>query len=70
MSEQEIDVLRGAAHRAPAHGGLRRIPPYLTAGTVFYPSDIVAVRFVQHSLGRRPIVWAITAGREFAGLSG
>jgi hypothetical protein len=38
------------------------------AGTVFYPSDVVAARIIQQNLGRRPIVWAVTAGRQFAGL--
>jgi hypothetical protein len=39
------------------------------AQTVFYPNDIVALRIIQQNIGRRPIVWAITAGREFAGLT-
>jgi hypothetical protein len=39
------------------------------ARTVLYPSDIVALRIIQQNIGRRPIVWGITAGREFAGLS-
>ncbi len=46
-------------------GGFRHTYP---AGTVFYPSDIVAIRIVQHNVGRRPIVWSVTAGREYAGL--
>ncbi len=38
------------------------------AGTVFYTNDIVVVRVLQQNLGRRPIVWALTTGGEFAGL--
>jgi hypothetical protein len=41
----------------------------LAAGTVLYPSDILALSVIQQNLGRRPIVWAASAGRTFAGLS-
>ena len=41
----------------------------LTAGTFLYPSDILQLSVIQQSLGRRPIVWAATAGRSYAGLS-
>jgi hypothetical protein len=33
------------------------------------PNDILSLSVVQQNVGRRPIVWGITAGREFAGLS-
>jgi hypothetical protein len=39
------------------------------AGRVFYPGDIVAIRIIQQNLGRRPIVWSATAGREYVGLA-
>jgi hypothetical protein len=39
------------------------------AGRVFYPADIVAIRIIQQNLGRRPIVWSATAGREYVGLA-
>ena len=39
------------------------------ARTVLYPNDIVALRIIQQNIGRRAIVWGITAGREFSGLS-
>jgi hypothetical protein len=29
----------------------------------------VAIPIIQHNLGRRPIVWSVTAGRELAGLA-
>ena len=32
------------------------------------PNDILSLSVVQQNVGRRPIVWGITAGREFAGL--
>jgi hypothetical protein len=40
----------------------------LARGTVLYPSDLLAMSVIQENLGRRPIVWATTAGRGFAGL--
>ena len=40
----------------------------LKAGTVLYPNDIVSLSLVQQNIGRRPIVWAVTAGRGYAGL--
>jgi hypothetical protein len=46
-------------------GPLTRI---LADGSVLYPNDILALAVIQHNLGRRPIVWAATSGRAFAGL--
>jgi Protein of unknown function (DUF2723) len=40
----------------------------LTNGSVLYPNDILALAVIQQNLGRRPIIWAATAGRTFAGL--
>ena len=40
----------------------------LADGSVLYPNDILALAVIQQNLGRRPIVWASTAGRTFAGL--
>jgi hypothetical protein len=39
------------------------------ARTVFYTNDILVVRVLQQNLGRRPIMWALTAGGNFAGLN-
>jgi hypothetical protein len=36
--------------------------------TIFYPNDVVAMRIIQQNVGRRPIVWGVTSGRDFAGL--
>ncbi len=38
-------------------------------GEIGQPRDIVAIRVLQQNLGRRPIVWSITAGRSFGGLT-
>ncbi|MBA3444819.1 MAG: DUF2723 domain-containing protein [Gemmatimonadales bacterium] len=46
-------------------GPLRRT---LEAGSYLLPNDILSLSVVQQNVGRRPIVWAITAGREFAGM--
>jgi hypothetical protein len=40
----------------------------LEAGTYLLPNEILTLSVVRQNVGRRPIVWAITAGREFAGL--
>jgi len=40
----------------------------LARGTFLYPNDLLTLSVIQQNLGRRPIVWASTAGRGFAGL--
>jgi hypothetical protein len=40
----------------------------LKAGTFLLPNDILSLSVVRENIGKRPIVWAITTGREFAGL--
>ncbi len=40
----------------------------LEAGSFLLPNDILTLSVVQQNVGRRPIVWAITTGREFGGL--
>ncbi len=40
----------------------------LEGGTYLLPNEILSMSVVQQNVGRRPIIWAITAGREFAGL--
>jgi hypothetical protein len=41
----------------------------LKAGTFLLPNDILTLGVVRQNIGRRPIVWAITTGREFGGLA-
>jgi hypothetical protein len=48
-----------------AFNGFTHVYP---AGTIFYPNDLLAIRMLQQNLGRRPVVWSITAGRSFEGL--
>jgi hypothetical protein len=40
----------------------------LTPGSFLYPNELLALALIQRNIGRRPIVWASTAGRSFAGL--
>jgi hypothetical protein len=40
----------------------------LKEGTLLYPNEIVSLSLVQHNVGRRPIVWSVTAGTGVAGL--
>ena len=40
----------------------------LEAGSYLLPNEILSLSVVQQNVGRRPIVWGITAGRDFAGL--
>ena len=40
----------------------------LPQGTVLYPNEIVSMSIVQHNVGKRPVVWSVTAGSGFAGL--
>jgi hypothetical protein len=44
------------------------LPRKLEGGSFLLPNEIVSLSIVQQNIGRRPILWAITAGREFAGL--
>jgi transmembrane protein TMEM260 (protein O-mannosyltransferase) len=41
----------------------------LKAGSYLLPNDILTLSVVQQNIGRRPIVWAITTGKEFGGLA-
>jgi hypothetical protein len=41
----------------------------LTAGSFLLPNEILTLSVVQHNVGRRPIVWAITSGKGFGGLA-
>ena len=40
----------------------------LTEGTLLYPNELLSLSVIQHNVGRRPIVWSVTAGSGVAGL--
>jgi hypothetical protein len=70
MSDSMIaTALQGFFVSEPQTVQLGPLARRLEAGSVLYPNDIVSLGIVRRNLGRRPIVWAITAGRSHAGLS-
>ncbi|MBA3556422.1 MAG: DUF2723 domain-containing protein, partial [Gemmatimonadales bacterium] len=69
MSDSAIaSALNGYYVSEPQSVRLGPLTRELSPGTVLYPNDIMSLSVVQQNLGRRPIVWAVTAGRGFAGL--
>jgi hypothetical protein len=50
------------------HVSLGPLTRILKAGSFLLPNDILTLGVVQQNVGRRPIVWAITTGRDFGGL--
>ena len=68
MADDEIDGLTaqriGRALRVDFGWFRYTYPP----GAVFYPGDVVAIRILQQNLGRRPVVWSLTASPTFEGL--
>jgi hypothetical protein len=61
-------AMQGYLVREPQAIQLGSLTRSLSRGTFLYPNDILTLALLQQSLGRRPIVWAATAGRTFAGL--
>jgi hypothetical protein len=69
LSDSAIaSALRGYYVREPQRVGLGPVSRTIPAGTFLYPNDILTLAVIRENLGRRPIVWAATAGRSFAGL--
>jgi len=69
MSDSAIAIaMRGYAVSQTQPLKLGPLSRTLEAGTYLLPNDILSLSVVQQNIGRRPIVWAITAGREFGGL--
>ena len=63
-------AMNGYLVRGTQHLALGPLTRTLADGSVLYPNDILALAVIQQQIGRRPIVWASTAGRTFAGLQG
>jgi hypothetical protein len=68
ITDEELGALQAQRIERPLTVDFGRFRHTYPAGTVFDPSDVVAIRIVQQNLGRRPIVWSVTAGRELARL--
>ncbi len=70
MSDSAIAIaMRGYAVSETQQLGLGPLRRTLEAGSYLLPNEILSLSLVQQNVGRRPIIWGITAGREFAGLS-
>jgi hypothetical protein len=69
MSDSAIAMaMRGYAVPQNQQLKLGPLSRTLQAGTYLLPNEILSLSVVQQNVGRRPVLWAITAGREFAGL--
>jgi hypothetical protein len=69
MSDSMIaSAMRGYVVPQDQRVSLGPLSRTLQGGTFLLPNDILTLSVVQHNVGRRPIVWAITTGREFGGL--
>jgi len=70
MTDAEIRAAVPERLATPVEVSLGPLTHAFPAGTVLYPSDMLALRVIQQNLGRRPIVWSTGAGPVFGGLSG
>jgi hypothetical protein len=68
MTDAEIRTALPERLAAPLPVRLGPLSHLYPAGTVLYPSDILALRVIQQNIGRRPIVWSTEGGQAFAGL--
>ena len=62
-------AMRGYVVREPQQISLGPLTRTLPERTVLYPNEILSLAVIQQNIGRRPIVWASTTGRTFAGLA-
>jgi len=70
MTDQEILGFSGRLTEIPQAIAipLGTIQHVLPAGAVLAPNDVALLRVIQTNLGRRPIVWSVSTGRNFLGL--
>jgi transmembrane protein TMEM260 (protein O-mannosyltransferase) len=61
-------AMNGYLVRGPQQLTFGPLTRTLAEGAVLYPNDILTLAVIRQNIGRRPIVWAATAGRTFAGL--
>jgi hypothetical protein len=70
MTDSMIDVaMSGYVVPQDQQVGLGPLSRTLKAGSFLLPNDILTLSVVQHNVGQRPIVWAITSGKGFGGLA-
>jgi hypothetical protein len=70
MSDSQVaSAMHGYAVRGDQQVEFGPLTGTLKAGTFLYPSDILVLAVIQQNLGRRPLVWGVTTGRSFEGLS-
>ncbi len=70
MTDAEIAGIAGALHPVNQNTPVQLGPiaHVIPAGAILAPNDIGVLRIIQQNLGRRPIAWAVSAGRSFLGL--
>ena len=70
MTDAEIAGIAGVLHPVNQNTPVQLGPiaHVIPAGAVLAPNDIGVLRIIQQNLGRRPIAWAVSAGRNFLGL--
>ena len=69
MTDAEVDqAMFAQLVQQPVEVPVGPLRAPVPANSVLGPSDFASYRILQQNIGRRPILWAITSGREFAGL--
>lgn len=68
LSDAQIDSMKPAWQQKPLSVTLGPLRAEIPGGRALYPSDILVLRLVQENVGRRPIAWSTTTGRDFVGL--
>jgi hypothetical protein len=68
MTDEEIARARPVMLPAAVTVHLGPVSVDYPARTILMSNDILVLRIIQQNLGRRPLAWAITTGRDFHGL--
>ncbi len=68
LTNEQIGGIRPMALPQDLTIPIGAITKHYPSGTVFMSNDLVVLRVLQQNLGRRPIVWAMTTGRDYQGL--
>jgi len=68
LTNEQIRGIRSLALPQDLTIPIGAITKHYPSGTVFMTNDLLVMRVLQQNLGRRPIVWAMTTGRDYQGL--